>query len=319
MLKSLAEVHIGALLWQILWNQKRLILPNLTNKYVLITGCDSGFGNLAAKQLDRRGLNVLAACLTKKGAEDLKKEGSHKLQTVILDVTDSQNVSLTAKWVADIVGDKGLWGLVNNAGIALPTAPNEWLTKDDFFRILNVNLLGVVDVTIKMLPLIRRAQGRVVNVASIAGRFTFCGGGYCMSKYGVESFSDSLRHEMAPFGVKVCIIEPGFFNTQVTDANLQKECARKMWTRLPEEIRRSYGQQYCEKYCSIAEQTLATCNTKLTLVSDCMEHALTAEYPKTRYSAGWDAKLLYIPLSYLPTVITDFLVSLIYPKPVQKA
>ncbi|XP_073469953.1 retinol dehydrogenase 16-like [Aquarana catesbeiana] len=301
------------------WNKKRLVLPNLTNKYVLITGCDSGFGNLAAKQLDRRGLNVLAACLTTKGAEDLKKEASRRLRTVILNVTDSQSVSLTAKWVADIVGDKGLWGLVNNAGISLPTAPNEWLTKDDFFKILNVNLLGVIDVTIKMLHLIRKARGRVVNVASIAGRFTICGGGYCMSKYGVESFSDSLRHEMAPFGVKVCIIEPGFFSTQVTDANLQRECAKKMWTRLPEEIRRSYGQQYYEKYCSVADQTLAACNTKLSLVSDCMEHALTAEYPKTRYSAGWDAKLLYIPLSYLPTIITDFLISAIYPKPVQKA
>lgn len=124
---------------------------------------------------------------------------------------------------------------------------------------------------------------------------------------------------MAPFGVKVCIIEPGFFSTQVTDANLQRECAKKMWTRLPEEIRRSYGQQYYEKYCSVADQTLAACNTKLSLVSNCMEHALTAEYPKTRYSAGWDAKLLYIPLSYLPTIITDFLISAIYPKPVQKA
>lgn len=60
-------------------------------------------------------------------------------------------------------------------------------------NILNVNLLGVVDVTINLLPLIRKARGRVVNVASVAGRLTMCGGGYCMSKYGVESFSDSLR------------------------------------------------------------------------------------------------------------------------------
>lgn len=89
------------------WNQKRLVLPNLTNKYVLITGCDSGFGSLAAKQLDKRGLCVLAACLTTKGAEDLKKETSQRLQTVILDVTDSRSVNLAAKWVSDIVRDKG--------------------------------------------------------------------------------------------------------------------------------------------------------------------------------------------------------------------
>ncbi|KAM5180601.1 uncharacterized protein ACMZJ9_001097 [Mantella aurantiaca] len=301
------------------WNQKRSILPNLTDKYVLITGCDSGFGNLAAKQLDRRGLNVLAACLTTKGAEDLKNETSSRLQTVILDVADSQSVSLAAKWVADIVGDKGLWGLVNNAGISLPTAPNEWLTKDDFLKILNVNLLGVVDVTIKMLYLIRKARGRVVNVASIAGRLTVCSGGYCMSKHGVESFSDSLRYEMASFGVKVCIIEPGFFDTLVTNAKLQKECAKKAWTRLPEEVRRSYGQEYYDKYLAFIDQGTPMNSKNLSLVSDCIEHALTAEHPKKRYSAGWDAKLIYIPLSYFPSIFTDFMFSLVSPKPVQKA
>lgn len=87
----------------------------------------------------------------------------------------------------------GLWGLVNNAGISVPTAPNEWLTKEDFKKIIDINLLGVVDVTIHMLPLIRRAKGRIVNVASIMGRISLFGGGYCPSKYGVEAFSDSLR------------------------------------------------------------------------------------------------------------------------------
>lgn len=82
---------------------------------------------------------------------------------------------------------------MNNAGIALPVGPTEWMTKDDFKKVLDVNLLGLVDVTLNMLPLIRRAHGRVVNVSSICGRVTLYGGGYCLSKYGVESFSDSLR------------------------------------------------------------------------------------------------------------------------------
>ncbi|XP_072254765.1 retinol dehydrogenase 16-like [Pyxicephalus adspersus] len=288
------------------WNQKRLILPNLTSKYVLITGCDSGFGNLAARQLDKRGLNVLAACLTKKGAEDLKKETSSRLQTVILDVTDSQSVSLTAKWVADIVGDKGLWGLVNNAGVSLPTAPNEWLTKEDFLKMLNVNLLGVIDVTIKMLPLIRKARGRIVNVASIAGRLTFCGGGYCMSKYGVESFSDSLRYT---------------WDSHVTQCNRSICSCFLLLSACELSVQREEvgGGVAGEEDCWTADQTLSRSNTKLSLVTDCMEHALTAEHPKTRYSAGWDAKLLYIPLSYLPTIITDFIITAAYPKPAQKA
>ncbi|CAJ0945496.1 unnamed protein product [Ranitomeya imitator] len=156
----------------------------------------------------------------------------------------------------------GLWGVTNNAGISVPTAPNEWLTKEDFSKILNVNLLGVVDVTLKMLPLIRRARGRVVNVASIAGRFTICGGAYCMLKHGVESFSDSLR---------------------------------------------------------LVDLTLSTSSTNLSLVTDCMEHALTAVHPKTRYSAGWDAKLFYLPLSYFPAMITDFLIGAQSPKPAKSA
>uniref|UniRef100_A0A8C5MGI2 Uncharacterized protein n=1 Tax=Leptobrachium leishanense TaxID=445787 RepID=A0A8C5MGI2_9ANUR len=286
------------------------ILENLSDKYVLITGCDTGFGNLVARQLDRRGMWVLAACLTEKGAEDLKKETSSRLQTVILDVTDSQSVSSAAKWVAGVVNDKGLWGLINNAGISVPIAPNEWLTKVDFLKVLNVNLLGTVDVTLKMLPLIRKAKGRVVNVTSICGRISICGGGYCLSKYGLEAFSDSLRRDMIPFGVKVSILEPGFFKTLVANAKLQIEATLKLWEKAPEEIRKTYGQKFFDHYCDTVEQSLQRCNTNLQQVTDCMEHALTAVYPKTRYSAGLDAKLIFLPLSYLPTAWVDFLFSL---------
>ena len=87
----------------------------------------------------------------------------------------------------------GLWGLVNNAGISIPSGPNEWLNKEDFAKILDVNLLGVIEVTLSMMPLVRKARGRVVNVSSILGRLCLFGGGYCISKYGVEAFSDSLR------------------------------------------------------------------------------------------------------------------------------
>lgn len=59
---------------------------------------------------------------------------------------------------------------MNNAGVSAPTAPNEWLTKQDFMKILNVNLLGVIEVTLSLLPLVRKARGRVVNVASVLGR-----------------------------------------------------------------------------------------------------------------------------------------------------
>uniref|UniRef100_K7F658 Retinol dehydrogenase 16 n=1 Tax=Pelodiscus sinensis TaxID=13735 RepID=K7F658_PELSI len=180
------------------WYRERQTVENLREKHVLITGCDSGFGNQLARQLDARGLRVLAACLTPQGAEKLRQATSERLQTVILDVTRSDSIAAVAAWVKVQVGDKGLWGLVNNAGVVHPVAPNEWLTKDDFVSVLNVNLLGLIEVTLSLLPLVKRARGRVINMASILGRLAFNGGGYCISKYGVEAFSDSLRYPREP-------------------------------------------------------------------------------------------------------------------------
>uniref|UniRef100_A0A8C5UIK8 RDH16 dehydrogenase n=1 Tax=Malurus cyaneus samueli TaxID=2593467 RepID=A0A8C5UIK8_9PASS len=177
-------------------------------------------------------------------------------------------------------------------------------------KVLDVNLLGLVEVTLSLLPLLRRARGRVVNVASVMGRLSFFGGGYCLSKFGVEAFSDSLRLEMRNFGVKVSVIEPGYFKTMITNMeNLEKNFL-SVWEKLPEEIKTSYGENYL-KQCDY--------NSDLSLVTNCMEHALTSVHPRVRYSAGWDAKLLYIPLSYLPSAFSDALFSLFYPKTVGKA
>ncbi|XP_006513093.1 retinol dehydrogenase 16 isoform X1 [Mus musculus] len=183
-------------LWTLLrFFRERQVVSHLQDKYVFITGCDSGFGNLLARQLDRRGMRVLAACLTEKGAEELRNKTSDRLETVILDVTKTESIVAATQWVKERVGNRGLWGLVNNAGISTPSGPNEWMKKQDFARVLDVNLLGMIEVTLSMLPLVRKARGRVVNVSSVMGRMSFFGGGYCISKYGVEAFSDSLRSE----------------------------------------------------------------------------------------------------------------------------
>lgn len=87
----------------------------------------------------------------------------------------------------------GLWAVVNNAGVSLPSGPTDWLTTDDYKSMLAVNLFGVIDVTLSVLPLVKKARGRVVNVASVLGRISPIGGPYCVSKYGVEAFNDSLR------------------------------------------------------------------------------------------------------------------------------
>ncbi|XP_054436202.1 retinol dehydrogenase 16 [Pteronotus mesoamericanus] len=305
-------LYLGALVglyYLLRWYRERQVVSHLQDKYVFITGCDSGFGNLLARQLDLRGLRVLAACLTEKGAEQLRGQTSDRLETVTLDVTKTESIVAVTRWVTERVGDRGLWGLVNNTGISTPLAPNGWLTKQVFVKILNVNLLGVIEVTLGLLPLVRKARGRVVNVSSICGRVALTGGGYCISKYGVEAFSDSLRRELSQFGVKVAIIEPGFFKTFVSSSEMISRSFQESWDQASPEVKKAYG----EKFLAASLKTMASldrmCTKDLSLVTDCMEHALTACHPRTRYSAGWEAKLIYLPMSYMPTFLADAMFS----------
>ncbi|NWW22535.1 RDH16 dehydrogenase, partial [Falcunculus frontatus] len=297
------------------WHRERQTVPGLSEKHVLITGCDSGFGNLLARQLDARGLRVLAACLTQAGATQLRAATSNRLQTVLLDVTSSKSIADVTAWVRERVGDRGLWGLVNNAGIAIPTAPNEWLTKEDFVKVLDVNLLGLVEVTLSLLPLVRRARGRVVNVASVMGRVSCFGGGYCMSKYGVEAFSDSLRRELRSFGVQVSIIEPGGFQTGMIDPAPLVEGFVRLWERLPAETQAAYGHHYVDKYAKSTALLHRLSSSRLSRVTDAMTHALLSRCPRSRYAAGWDARLIFLPLSYCPTWLSDTIFGLFLPIP----
>ncbi|XP_060108063.1 retinol dehydrogenase 16-like [Heteronotia binoei] len=296
------------------WYWERQTVENLTEKYVFITGCDSGFGNLLARQLDLKGMRVLAGCLTKKGAEELEKATSNHLKTTILDVTSTESVAAATEWVKGCVGDKGLWGLVNNAGIGKPVGLNALLTKEDFAKVINVNLLGLIDVTLQMLPLVKRARGRVVNVSSVLGRIAYYGGGYSPAKFGVEAFSDSLRRELHAFGVQVSIIEPGIFRTAIIDV---QNHFKNTWEQLPPDIREIYGENFIKRYCKIAKVIVNLGSSNLSLVTNCIEHALKSCYPRSRYSAGLWAKSIFIPASYLPSCVVDFLTSYIFPKPSQ--
>uniref|UniRef100_A0A3Q2GUW3 Retinol dehydrogenase 16 n=1 Tax=Equus caballus TaxID=9796 RepID=A0A3Q2GUW3_HORSE len=297
------------------WYRERQVVSNLQDKYVFITGCDSGFGNQLARQLDLRGLRVLAACLTEKGAEQLRDRTSDRVQTVILDVTKTESIAAATQWVKERVGDRGLWGLVNNAGVFMPSAPNEWLTKQDFVKIIDVNLLGLIEVTLSLLPLVRKARGRVVNVSSAAGRLAICGGGYCISKYGVEAFSDSLRRELSYFGVKVAIIEPGYFKTNMTRHENFSQGYQEAWERARPEIKEIYGEKILASLVKLAVMFEPRWGHNLCLVTDCMEHALTTCHPRTRYSPGWDAKFIYLPMSYMPSILVDAICYWSFPRP----
>ncbi|XP_032992302.1 17-beta-hydroxysteroid dehydrogenase type 6-like [Lacerta agilis] len=297
------------------WYQERKTLENLTEKYVLITGCSSGLGNHLARHLDARGLRVLATCTTQKGAEQLEKVTSERLKTTVLDVTRTESVAAATEWVKEQVGNKGLWGLVNNAGIGVPSAPSEWLTKDGFAKVIDVNFLGMIDMTLHMLPLVRRARGRVVNMSSMMGRLACFAAPYTASKYGVEAFSDILRREMHPFGVQVSIIEPGCFKTPM-QSNIV-ESYNNAWSQAPSDIKEAYGRHYYERCLYLLKFCHFTGSSNFQQVTDSMEHALTSCSPRIRYCPGWDAKLFYVPLSYLPGSVLDFLMRCIWPKPAQ--
>ncbi|XP_031205641.1 short-chain dehydrogenase/reductase family 9C member 7 [Mastomys coucha] len=297
------------------WFKNCNLVKNLSEKYVFITGCDSGFGNLLAKQLVDRGMKVLAACLTEEGAQKLLQDTSHQLQVILLDVTKSEDIKAAAQWVRDQVGEQGLWALVNNAGVGLPSGPNEWLTKEDFVKVININLVGLIDVTLNMLPMVKKARGRVVNMSSSGGRVAIFGGGYCVSKFGVEAFSDSIRRELRFFGVKVSIIEPGNYKTSILGQEALESRMKKLWDRLPQETRDSYGEEYFQTYTEKLVNMMRTAEPRISDVTNSMEHAIVSRSPRIRYNPGLDVKLLYIPLAKLPTPVTDFILSRYLPRP----
>ncbi|XP_074230672.1 short-chain dehydrogenase/reductase family 9C member 7 isoform X1 [Camelus bactrianus] len=209
----------------------------------------------------------------------------------------------------------GLWALVNNAGVGLPGGPNEWLTKEDFVKVINVNLVGLIDVTLHMLPMVKKARGRVINMSSSGGRVAVIGGGYCVSKFGVEAFSDSIRRELHYFGVKVCIIEPGNYRTSILGKEGLEGHVRKLWKRLPQETRESYGEEYFRNYTAKVRNVAQSAEPRIREVTNSMEHAIVSRSPRIRYNPGLDAKLLYLPLAKLPTPVTDFILSRYLPKP----
>ena len=178
-------------------------------KSVVITGSSSGIGRACALTLDRKGFRVFAGVRKNADGDALREAASESLTPVHVDVTDSASIAAMAEQVAAEVGDAGLYGLVNNAGTTLP-CPIEYLNLDGFRHQLEVNLVGPLAVTQALLPMLRRAQGRVVNVTSAAGRAGVpLMAPYVAAKHGLEGLSDVMRLEFRQLGIHVAVIEPG--------------------------------------------------------------------------------------------------------------
>ncbi|PKK29663.1 dehydrogenase/reductase (SDR family) member 9 [Columba livia] len=158
-----------------------------------------------------------------------------------------------------------------------------------------------------MLLLIRKANGRIVNVFSVGGHLAFSGGDYFPTKFGVEGFNDSLRRDMKAFGDKLCCIQPGLFKTPLSNpAKIMKE-KELIWNKLPLDIKKQYGEGYFQKDASKKQKLAKICfNKDISPGIQCMEHALTSLHPHAHYVVGQDAKLFWNPLSRMLAVIQDY-------------
>ncbi|XP_045607761.1 D-beta-hydroxybutyrate dehydrogenase, mitochondrial isoform X3 [Procambarus clarkii] len=258
-------------------------------KSVVLTGCDTGFGNTLALHLDNLGFRVFAGCLQAdgEGAEHLRQEGSSRLHVLQMDVTSQDQLDKAAQEVKRLLPHgEGVWGLVNNAGV-LSICPAEWSSMDGFRRDPEINVFGLIAATKAFLPLVRRARGRVVNVASICGRFGFIYmSAYTASKYAVEGFSDSLRQEMRGFGVKVCIIEPGNYaaGTRLfrTDEAAQEK-VEAMLATASEEVKQEYGKEYPKRVEDFVRKMHREGGKDINPVINAFTEALTQTYPQNRY------------------------------------
>ncbi|HSR15453.1 MAG TPA: SDR family oxidoreductase [Gemmatimonadales bacterium] len=276
----------------------------MTRRTVVITGASTGIGEACALHFDREGWQVFAGVRREEDGLRLAAQAGARFRWVLLDVTDGAGVATAADAVREAVGDGGLHGLVNNAGIAIG-GPLEYLPLEQLRRQFEVNVFGLVGVTQAFLPLLRHGRGRIVNVGSIAGLVTSpMVAPYCASKHAVEALTDGLRLELAPWGLHVAVIEPGVVVTPIWDKGL-REMNAAMGAMPPEAL---------ERYDSLIRgfrrilAGAARRGVPAAAVVRAVEHALTAPRPKTRYLIGRDARLRLLAQRILPRRWMDRLV-----------
>ncbi len=268
---------------------------------VLITGASTGLGRAAALRLDSLGFEVFAGVRRPADGEALVASAA-QIKPVLLDVTRPPQIEEARQKLEDEVQGAGLIGLVNNAGIVV-SGPIEFLTTDDFRRQFEVNVFGLLAVTRTLIPLLRRAGGRVVIVGSISGRSAMpFMSPYAASKFALEAIADSMRVELKSSGIGVSLLEPGSIRTPLFNKYLRE--SERLLESLPEEGRRRYG-SYLEKVGRIASRNGAR-GTPPEKVAETIVHALTAKKPRARYLTGLGPRQMLL-LEILPWRVRDWI------------
>jgi NAD(P)-dependent dehydrogenase (short-subunit alcohol dehydrogenase family) len=267
---------------------------------VVITGASTGVGRATALLLDKQGYQVFAGVRQEKDAELIKLSSSVNLIPVILDVTKIEQIKSAAEIVSSAVSEKGLVGLVNNAGILID-GPLEYLALDELRWQFEVNLIGQVAVTQAFLPMIRQAKGRIINIGSVSGKISSpFFSALCASKFALEALNDALRMELHPWGIEVILIEPGSIASAAPDkveASLQKKLANMSPT-----ARAMYGDIY--KFS--LEQLIKSNRMGIPPeeVANVIQKALETNKPKTRYFVSKEKVLLNL-LLMLAKILPD--------------
>lgn len=274
---------------------------------VLITGCSSGIGRATALRLARRPDSVVYATARRlSDIADLEQAGC---RTLALDVTDDASMAAAARTIEEAHGAVDV--LVNNAGYSQSGAV-EAVPLDRVRAQFATNVFGPLRLTQLVLPAMRRRrQGTIVNLSSMGGKLVFPGGGaYHATKYAIEALSDALRFEVAGFGIRVVIVEPGLIRTAFSDAALG--AMRGADDTVYGEFHAAVGRTTASAYSQGLSRKLSGTPDDVARV---IERALASHRPKTRYRVTPSATLFLNLRRVLGDRGWDWFLRGVYPTP----
>ncbi|KAL1472821.1 hypothetical protein MTO96_022726 [Rhipicephalus appendiculatus] len=315
---TLCATHLGSIclvflasfwLAQFIWSNVFVKLVEGDGRAVLVTGCDTGFGNLLAKRLASEKFFVYAGCLDANGDGARELSTKSNIRVLQMDVTKQDQVEEVLETVKNTLESKVLWAVVANAGVP-SHGLLEWESMQSIRKVFEVNVFGVVKVSKIFLPLLRRSKGRLVVVGSVLGRGTVPAGvSYCMSKHAVISLADGLRRECLGKGVDVCTIEPTAYRTRiVADVGSLKRIQDDL-NRLPREVLDDYGEREILDWMKTAEILFKwMAREDPNEVVDQMVRAVRESEPQPYYAAwGLFDPAVYFVLREAPAEFVDAL------------
>lgn len=269
----------------------------MSSKTVVVTGASSGIGRACVARMVQAGWQVFATVRKVEDGRRLQSEFGAALTPVIMDVTDRASIAAAAEGVARQLPAQALDGLVNVAGIGM-MRPVEYVAPEDLRQIFDINVFGQIAVAQAFLPLLRQARGRMVNISSVGAHIAVpFGSPINASKSAFGIFSDTLRLELHPFGVRVCVVEPGAIKTPAVDKTLGD--VEGVVGSLPPGGAALYGNML-RKFAGRAYAREMN-GSPPEVVARAVHHALTARRPRARYRVGKHARLL----STLPRILPD--------------